>query len=248
MHKKRRPRALTLTLPNAKQPQFVLDGNRYTLRNFSSDGLGLWVPPPVPFGLNSGQTISGDVVIGRDIFPVKLEIRHISKMMVGFQFVEVSKELRAILQKLMEPSTHASSLELENESGEEDKTIGHPRIWYAGPTQTDLVVWYNPLNFSILGLQACWQGKWIYRWQFKPAQTGFLKEGIPHRGGTRVLESDLIEAHEVSNPSILYEAAQFLTAVPMPLPGHLLWQFLELGDQIFLPKSIIPNEKLAKKA
>jgi hypothetical protein len=41
------------------------------------------------------------------------------------------------------------------------------------------------------------------------------------------------------------EAAQFLTSVPPPLPGTLLWQFLETGEQVFLPETTFLKLRVA---
>jgi hypothetical protein len=243
--KRRRPRALTLTLPDAKQPFLIWNDVRYTLRNFSQEGLGLWVPPPAPFGMNKGQHISGNIVIGKDIHAVKLEIVHTTARMVGLKILHKSPELTEIFRELLEPATHAAELTFHPRSQREDASTGHPRLWFVSGDATELLVWYGESTKMILGLQLCWSGKWVYRAQFRPVRTGHLRDSFRHETGAAVKLEELLEAHAEPDTELLQQAARFLTAIPLPLPGHLFWQFLETGEQVFLPPDLFPDRRVA---
>src|SRR4051812_37011545 len=93
MQRRRRPRALTLTLPDQKRPFLVYEGKRYTLRNFSEEGIGLWLPPPPPYGMQVGARIKADVLIDNHIYPVELEVRHFYPRCVGMRIATQSTEL-----------------------------------------------------------------------------------------------------------------------------------------------------------
>ena len=246
MQKRRRPRALTLTLPDSKQPVLVLGGERYTLRNFSQEGIGLWVPPPAPFGMNRGQRISGDIVIGSNIYPVQLEIAHTDTRTVGLKIVHKSPDLTEIFRLMLEPASHACDLMPHAGSGTEDPKLGYPRLWYAGGRATELLVWYNAGSSAdhrkmIVALQLCWLGKWVFREHQQPVQTGHLKDGFHNAAGFRVSPDELLKNHEEADQDLMHQAAQFLVAVPRPLPGYLLWQFLETGEQVYLSGDLIPR-------
>lgn len=245
MQNRRRPRALTLTLPDAKQPCLMLAGQKYTLRNFSEDGMGLWVPTPAPFGLAAGSQISGDVVIGNNIYPVKLEIRHHSKGLVGLRMVHKSKDLTVIFRQLLEPAFHAAELSPQPLSGKEDPTNGFSRLWYTSPSGNELIVWYEESQKVIHALQLCWLGKWVYRAQLRPPQTGFLRDESRVTPGTLVTPEELLLRHTESDEEMLNQAAQFLGSAPPPLPGYRLWQFLEMGEQVSLPLDFFQALKVA---
>lgn len=245
MHNRRKPRALTLTLANAKQPFLLWQGERYTLRNFNEEGIGLWVPTPASIGLAPGSRMSADVVIDNQIFAVQLEIRHSSPGIIGLRFTKVGAELSAMFRQLMEPTTYAAQLKPHPKSGTEDVDLGAPRLWYVGEGDSELVVWYNEFQRTILAIQLCWLGKWVFRHQFEPALTGHLKDGVSPSSGVQVPSTDLIKQHLESDSDMLHEAAQFLTSVPLPLPGALFWQFLELGEQVYLPVELIPRIRVA---
>ncbi len=221
------------------------NGKSYMLRNFNEQGIGLWVPSPAPFALSPGTEMSGDVVIGKDIFPVRLEIRHSSPGILGLRFTDISPELAGVFKRLMEPANYASQLEPHSKSRTEDSKFGHPRLWYSGPGGTELVVWYNDFQRMVMGLQLSFLGRWVFRSQFQEVRTGFLKDDFVPSLGIQIAESDLILRHEIADLDVLQEAAQFLASAPRPLPGGLLWQFLEMGEQTFLPEELIPASRVA---
>ncbi len=216
------------------------------LRNFSEQGIGLWVPSPAPFALAPGTVMSADVVIDQDIFPVRLEIRHSSPGILGLQFTEISPQLSVIFDKMMEPAHYANSLDPHPQSRKEDVEFGHTRLWYTGQNGTELLVWYNDLQRTVMGLQLRWLGKWVFRSQFQQVQTGFLKDDEPATpSGLKVVPSELLVCHKTPDSEVLSQAAQFLTAVPPPLPGAVLWQFLEMGEQVFLPAALFASNRVA---
>jgi hypothetical protein len=243
MQHRRRPRALTLTLPDAKQPFLVLDGIKYTLRNVSQEGIGLWVMPPLPFGLTTGSQVSGDIVIDTHIHPVVLEIVHHSPRVIGLRIVEKSRELEKLFRRLLEPANYAGEMEPHAKDGSEDADNGFRRVWYAGPSDTELLVWYADPHRMIAAIQLCWRGSWVYRQQFKPTQTGHLRDGERKRPGHKLNPKDLLIVHDHPDESLITEAAQFLGAVPSPLPGYRLWQFLEMGEQVFLPAEYFSHKQ-----
>lgn len=244
MHQRRRPRALTLTLPNSEQPCLLFGDQKYTLRNFNDEGLGLWLPQPLPYNLHAGLQISGDVVVGNQIFPTKLEVRHVSRTIAGLKFILIPPELKALFSQMIEPSTYATQLKLSEESTLEDPELGYPKLWYSGPGKSELVVWFNSYQRLIQAIQVCWLGRWIFRAQFQLIQSGMLVENFEPSGGI-VKKGCLL--HQDSEPSreLLAKTAQFLTAVPEPLPGHLFWQFFELGEQVYLPEELVTKVKVA---
>lgn len=246
MYRRRKPRALTLTLPNAKQPFFMMNGKRYTLRNLSQGGLGLWVKAPAPFGLVPGAQLSGDVVIGNEIFSVGLEIRHIASNFVGFKFVNAPPELTKIFKELLEPSHYASSLLPHPESGSDDVEMQASRLWYASEDgNTELVVWYNEMSKMIQAVQIRWLGRLVFRQLHEMTVTGYIKDEAKPKAGLKVLPQDLLVTHSPADIEIVHQAAQFLTSVPPPLPGAVLWQFLELGEQVYLPESVFEKFQVA---
>ncbi|MBI4404966.1 MAG: hypothetical protein HY537_12440 [Deltaproteobacteria bacterium] len=244
MEKRRRPRALTLTLPDAQQPFLILFGRKYTLRNFSEEGIGLWVQPPLPFGLSVGATVSGDVEIEQNIYPVKLEVMHVSNKVVGLKIAHKSPELTKLFQRLLQPALYAANLQPHPLSGSEDPTSGHSRLWYIGSAGVELIAWYNALQKMLMAVQLCWLGRWVYRCQFKPPETGYMFDDGCANGGLLGIDQ-LVIRHAEPDSVLLQQAAEFLTSTSPPLPGHLLWQFLETGEQIYLPTEIIRSEIVA---
>lgn len=244
MHKRRKPRALTLTLPNAKQPYFMVDGKRYTLRNVSQEGVGLWMRAPAPFGLVPGARVSGDVVIGNEIFPVGLEIRHVSSHLVGLRFTQAPPELSKLFQELLEPSHYASGIVARPESGQIDPKRNLHRLWYRGEVDTELMVWYQESRM-IQAIQIRWLGRWVFRQLNQKAETGYLVEDGNPQPTTELKEAELWSRQSPADPEIIGQAAQFLTSVPPPLPGAILWQFLEIGEQVYLPENFFSKSKVA---
>lgn len=238
MQRRRRPRAVTLTLPDAQQPYLVLDGTKYTLRNFSEEGIGLWMPSPAPFGLHKGNRISGDVVIENHIHPVQLEVVRATDRVVGLRIAHKSEELGTIFKKLMEPVYYAADLKVHQESGDEDPSTGYSRLWYTGLAGTELLVWFSG-SYMIQSLHVCWLGKWVQRVQGQLPETGFLSDEKRRHGGSVVQEEELVIHTREPDTQLLHQAAQFLAAVPPPLPGNLLWQFLETGEPLYLPRSLV---------
>jgi hypothetical protein len=242
---RRRPRAVTLTLPNARQPFVVIEGKKYTLRNFSEDGVGLWAPSPAPFGLAPGSNISGDVVLDQEIFPVKLEVRHRSPGVIGLEIMEAPPELHQLFKRLLEPSYYASTLVVHAASQTEDPDFGQPRLWYHGEGGSELLVWYESSQKTILAMQLAWLGKWVFRGQYQNTRTGFLPDRPADHPGQQLSHESLWVVHEQPDSELLYQAAQFLTSVPSPLPGGLLWQFLETGEQMKLSLPLFDRLQIA---
>jgi hypothetical protein len=174
MDKRRRPRALTLTLPDEHQPHLVFQGKQYTLRNLSEEGIGVWVVPPAPYGMKMGSRLRADFVIDKRIYPVELEVAHESERLIGLKILHKSGELEAIFNRLLQPSFYAAGLERHQKS-EQDLGDGlGPRLWYTGRSGVELLVWYHEFKRMILAVQITWAAKWVYRAQFKPAKVGFL--------------------------------------------------------------------------
>ncbi len=243
--RRRRPRAVTLTLPDSKQPHLLLDGKTYTLRNFSESGIGLWMTTPAPFGLHKGNRIHGDVEIDHNIHPIELEVVHHSPRTVGLRITRMSAELSALFRELLEPVSYAGNIEPHPSSGTVDAEVGMPRLWLTGRAGTELLVWYNDLNRMISALQLCWVGKWVSRHQFQAPETGFLADETRFRQGCVVREEELLQKHAAADPELLQHASQLLAALAPPLPGHLLWQFLETGEQVYLPAEITAKTEVA---
>lgn len=238
----RRPRALTLALPNSKQPYLVFGGRKFTLRNFSQEGIGLWMPPPPPFSLAVGSQISGDIVVSNDIFSVQLDLVHFSKSVIGLRITQADPALNKLFHELLEPSTYAATLVPQVSDTPADPVMGGKRLWYKGEGESELIVWYNEFSRMILAIQLSWLGKWVFRKQFELPMTGHIHDELTSPLlGRRLQPEELLECHAKPDPVILQQAAQFLTSVPVPTPGHLFWQFLELGEQVFLPSESLKN-------
>lgn len=243
IQRRKRPRALTLTLPDDKQPCLVLSGKKYTLRNFSEEGIGLWLIPPAPYGLTPGSKVSGDVVIENAIHPVQLEVMHLSDRGVGLRITHKSKELDQLFAKLLEPTVYASRLQVSPVAPVEDPSMGCHKLCFKGGTDSELVLWYQANAKMIKAIQLSWVGKWVFRAQFEAAETGQIKDGFVLGTGRKLGPADLLAHHKKADPEILQQAAQFLSSVPQPLPGYLFWQFLESGEQVHLPlESILPKK------
>lgn len=243
--RRRRPRAVTLTLPDAKQPHLLVNGKSYSLKNFSESGIGLWMTNPAPFGLHKGNRIHGDVEIEHHIHPIELEVVHHSPRTVGLRITRLSKELAELFRQLLEPVSYAGTVEWHKRTGEVDPETGMPRLWLAGKAGTELLVWYNDLNRMIAAVQLCWVGKWVCRHQFQAPETGFLCDDKRFREGSILRDEELMQKHPVADPDLVQQASQFLAALAPPLPGHLLWQFLETGEQIYLPEAITKKIEVA---
>jgi hypothetical protein len=241
----RRPRALTLTLPEKLQPYLVLEGKQYILRNFSEEGMGVWVPEPAPFELAKGNQVSGDIVIGSQIHPVQLEVMFQGKGIVGLRIVHKSVELGELFRRLLEPTQYASELVAHPLSGQVDKTVGFPRLWYR--TQgTELLVWYDPATRLTVGLQLRWLGQWVFRERNHATHTGYLEAFEQPDHGGRAKGKEILIAHNPGDPELLQRAGQFLVSVPSPLPGYVLWQFLESGKPMELPAALLPANQYSK--
>lgn len=234
----RRPRALTLTLPDYLQPSLVLDGKQYILRNFSEEGIGVWLPEPAPYGLTKGMHISGDIVIGQQIHSVQLEIVHQDRGILGLRITYKSIELAEVFRRLLEPSVYAGQLVANPKSGTKDPSVGIPRLWY-GTRGTELLVWYEPKDYLILGLQLRWLGQWVFREREHLPHTGYLEAFDQPNHGGRAKAGEILIHHQPADNELLQRAGQFLASVPAPLPGYVLWKFLENGKSVELPKGLI---------
>lgn len=229
-------------MPDHLQPYLYFEGQQYILRNFSESGMGVWVPEPVPFGLKKGTEISGDIVIGNQIHPVRLEVMHQAKGVLGLRIVHKSVELGEVFRKLLEPTVYAQEMQSHPKSGTVDKSIGYPRLWYSG-RGTELLVWYNPKDRLTLGIQLRWLGQWVFRERLHAPQTGYLVGFEISETGRRIKNDELLIAHSPADAELLLRASQFLAALPESMSGYLLWQFLESGKPMELPLS-----SLVKKA
>lgn len=245
MQRRRRPRALTLTLPDAKQPFVVLEGEKYTLRNFSEQGMGIWVSDPAPAWVRDLSHVDADVTLAGRTYRVSLEIRHHTPRFVGVRILKAPEELTLSFRRLLEPATHSAELRLEGSPGEEDPRTGYPRLQYSSPTTAELTVWYNDFQRVLIAVQLVWASKWVYREQYKNPETGHLREAFAHPHGKWVEPKHLVEGKPGLDHELLQEAAQFLVAAPPPIPGNLLWTFLETGEQIFLPAEYLLSAKVA---
>lgn len=241
MERRRRPRALTLTLPDTEQPYLIFEGKRYALQNISDEGIGLWLSPPAPFGLHKGNQVNGNVVIDNEIYAIGLEVVRCSDQVVGLKIVNKSPELDAILKKLLSPALYAAEVTAHPQSGKVEPELGLPRLWYTGRSGTEVLIWYNPTSRNVETLQVCWAGKWALKHQQKSAESGYLRDvDEPHRGRLIRTEELLVKSRD-SEIRVLQEASLFLAALPPPLPAQMLWRFLELDEEVILPHIASPR-------
>lgn len=238
MPNRKLPRAVPQTLPHSHEPALVVRGTRYALRNISEGGVGLWVPEPAPAAFAVGAVLDATLLLGRASYPVRIEVRHHEPRVVGVQFVSPARELTERLEKLLEPATEAAKLTLRGVPGEEDPRTGYPRLWFASDEGAELVVWYNALQKMIVALRVTWRTHSVFRHQGKPVETEELHDVLPSPRGGRILPEELRERHETGESALVEGAAQFLVAAPPPIPGNVLWQFLESGEQVYLPESL----------
>lgn len=209
------------------------------LRNLSEEGIGLWIPSPPPTALVPGAHLKGDIMIGHEIHPVELECMHLSDRLVGLKIVHRSELLAQIFRRMLEPSQKAEQLVANPSSGGEDPQTGVARLWFQSGTETELLVWYENEQRLIVGLQLSWSGSFVARERFHEPRTGYLGKTKQRLCGLNLSPAQLLIAHEPADPILLSQAAQFLMSVPPPLPGTLLWQFLETGEQVYLPETIL---------
>jgi hypothetical protein len=234
MSKIRKPRALTLTLPHANQPNLLFENTAYPVRNFSEEGIGIRVPEPPPGRFAKGARFGANLLINKNVYPVELEVTHQSPRWMGLKFLRNSDELTATIKKLLEPSLYAADLLPHPESGTEDPLRGQLRLWYVGKSGVELLVWYHEYQKTILGLRLAWAGKWVCREQLKPATGGYSPDGSNAQSEIPLHDSPL-----------LIEATQFLASVPPPLPATQLWQFLSTGEQVVIPDFNLEKLKAA---
>jgi hypothetical protein len=244
--RRRNPRALTLTLPDTKQPYLIVDGRKFTPRNISEEGIGIWVPEPLPEWIKVGTRIKGNLQIGTQLYPVELEMRHHGEPRVaGLHITHKSDELSQIFHRLLEPATYAAHLEICGHPGEEDRKVGYNRLWYTGSSGAELIIWYNGSQRMIIALQITWLSNYVFRHQFIHPHTGHLHDHTRRPTGHLIRTEELLIEHDPADAELLQQAAQFLVAVPLPIPGHLLWQFLETGEQVYLPSELFEQLKVA---
>ncbi len=243
--KRKKPRVLTLTLPYLNQPTLILHGKNYILRNFSDEGFGVWINPPLPKDLASHSIIKGQVSLENQTYSVELQLAHTSGRQHGLRIVSDSQELKKKLQALLEPSLYAESLVKKDLQTVEDPETGLPRLFYSGKGSCEIVIWYHPGHLYIVALQACFLGKWIFRSQRDQKKMGLLTDNFRGSEGLKILNTDLISIDNKELKGIPEKASQFLTSLPLPLPGHLLWQFYETGETVFLPKETFHPLKVA---
>lgn len=240
--KRKRPRALTLTLPDTQQPMLVVEGRKYILRNFNEDGVGLWVPGSSNLLPQAGTQFNGDIVIGTQIFGVTLKTVHAYDGMTGLQILHRSVELVDLFRRLMEPTLYATELLPAAGNATQDPESGHLRLWYEARGQTQLLVWVEKERLHLQGLQLRWLGQYVSREYQGRAETGYLADLSLPKDGMRLRPEEVLVRHRETNPELLHSAAQFLAAVGAPLPGYLFWQFLERGESVFLPSTVLSSE------
>ncbi|MBI1859674.1 MAG: hypothetical protein HYR96_01995 [Deltaproteobacteria bacterium] len=228
MKNRRRPRALSLTLPDTLQPYFVFGGERYLMRNVSEQGIGLWVPQEKAFGLTPKTKVNGDIVINNQIHPVTLEVVHSTKGYVGLKILKADRELTQIFESILEPSQYAARLVAEPGNGVEDPDTGLLTFTYRGGPQVKLSFWVGP-GREIKAVEIHLLDRWVRRNQFAPIQTGILPDS----------NELVLVVHDQPNPEFTQAATQFLGSVPPPIPSALLWHFMESGEIVHVHESLL---------
>jgi hypothetical protein len=208
--------------------------------------MGVWVPDRGQFGWKKGDHVKGEVVVGNQAYPVQVEVMHGTKGMAGLKIVHQSAELSALFNRLLEPTSFAHALVAHEKSAAIDRSVGFPRLWYF-TEGAELLVWFDSKTHLLFGLQLRWVGQWVFRERRQPAQTGLLAPSQPIEAGSRARGAEIAVHHPEADTELLRRAGQFLVAVPKPLPGRLLWQFLENGQPIELPETLFspPDKKTA---
>ena len=232
------PRVLSMTLPKEAQPYLEIEGLRCAIHSFGHEGFEAWIPKANSIEAKLGETVQAEVLIKGKKHSVELKVIRVSDRAIGLSILKKSPELAQVLQAMLESTSYAHSLKPMPESQSVDELFGYHRLWYVGEGDTELVVWYNDLTYMILGIQVCGLGNRVFRQQFQPADTGILKEGVKRGQGAPITDGQLLMRHETADRNLLDYAAQFLSGVTQPLPGSLLWQFLETGEQVYLPRGL----------
>ncbi len=240
MQNRRRPRALSLTLPNARQPYFVFDGERYLLRNLSETGIGLWVPKERAFGLTPKTQVKGDIVIDRAIHPVTLEVVHSAKGYVGLRILHSDPVLTQVFRNLLEPSNYATDLLPTENSGKDDAGSGYIMFEYSSGPLVTFAFWVGRA-LDVKSIQIRLLGKWVSRNQFGQIATGTLPET---RKPSALTDDETLIIDDTPNSNAVSTASQFLASLPPPLPGAKLWHFLESGEQVFVSESLVAKSAM----
>lgn len=234
MQNRRRPRALTLTLPNSKQPFLTFEGERHVLRNVSEDGIGVWVPSEKAFGLTPKTTIKGDIVIDRQIHPVTLEVVHSAKGYVGLKILNADPKLLWIFKELLEPSNYVTELLPSGRSGTELSETGFTVFEYRAGSSVVFSFQVGRSN-DIKSISVRILGRWVGRDQFQGIRTAIVSDLSYDGLGA---EEDFL-MHDSPDADFFQAAAQFVASLPPPLPAAKLWYFLESGEQVFIPDELL---------
>ncbi len=223
MERRKRPRTLTLLLPDKFKPFLILDGIKYNLQNFTDEGIGVYIPSPLPYGLHKGNIISGDIEIGNEIYGVKLEVIRHRKEIFGLKIIHKTQKLKEIFDKLLEPTYYASNLKLQLKEFQN----GIYKFLFIEPNGSELLFWCDKSG-EIQLLQLCWLGKWLFR-DKKSIQTGILKPKKTVLHYSIGAKNELLIRHSNADKSILEDTLQFLFQIRTPFNIKLV-EFVQSGS------------------
>lgn len=130
-------------LPKEKIKFFMEDQEKvFAVRDLSLKGLGIGL---IEFGdslfFQETEVFRAELRLGKDPHQVMLKCTRLSAWSVGFEFVEISDALRALIQDVINPMHIGSTLKKVDRTGAPDAFLQGMTAWYHGDSGSDLFFW-----------------------------------------------------------------------------------------------------------
>jgi len=136
------------------------DGKVFSLGDLSHKGMSLRIlDPNDSFSFSLGSEIEGTMNLMGKKFPIKANVRHVSKYYVGCEFLsELEPETQKALRQFLDPDFLGKTLK---PMPYHDQSV----IWYHGPTGVDVLLWreldgsFNRFSLFLFSQYVQWNEK-----------------------------------------------------------------------------------------
>ncbi|MBL7715708.1 MAG: PilZ domain-containing protein [Bdellovibrionales bacterium] len=153
---RRRVPRLNLTTEQFRHSQ---NGKIYSVFDLSKNGMGLRLLDSQEVSLFPvGSHFDGILSLKRVKYPVRCQVKHLGRDLVGCEFEGMDSETRKALDQLLDPAALGAELRPL-------PAIEGSAVWYHAPSGTDLIIWrasdggYSRLSIFLMGTYVQWEAQ-----------------------------------------------------------------------------------------
>jgi PilZ domain len=191
-----------------KQNETPNSSQEIDLVNLSTTGMAL-ICREAQVARNIGDTLSGTLFIDQKQFALENKIRHLSRNLIGCEFVQPKTDLHEAIRNYLRVEISALRLRKINDAYVKSDVRGQP-LWYSDGQNSELYAVRTADN--VVHFHMSFLGYYVEGGQGKVVRGGLVKADTEDHDPAHK-KSDLLELESHLNPEVATLATRFLQGI-----------------------------------